>query len=307
MVVHPAAGHAQGTLVNALLHEVDDLSGIGGELRPGIVHRLDRGTSGLMVVAKNDRAHVELSRQFHDREVEKEYIALVWGVVQAGKRIDLPIGRDPVDRKKMSAKARRARSAVTRITAALHMPGVTLIHVAIATGTHASDSRALERNRPSYRRRRGVRRHAGGACPAICGRCSRSSVRSCTPAASSFSIPPTDVRWSSRRRCLTTCNSCSIRSCPKTMSEAPPDLKQSDVIYKGRVFNITVDHVAYPDGRVVKMECVRHRGSVVLLPMTATGRILLVRQYRYVVDQWLWELPAGTLEPNENRACGRAS
>jgi len=137
MVVHPAAGHAQGTLVNALLHEVKDLSGIGGELRPGIVHRLDRGTSGLMVVAKNDRAHAELARQFHDREVEKEYVALVWGVVQAGRRIDLPIGRDPSDRKKMSARARRARSATTRVTAALHMPGVTLIHVAIATGrTH---------------------------------------------------------------------------------------------------------------------------------------------------------------------------
>jgi len=137
MVVHPAAGHADGTLVNALLHEVGDLSGVGGELRPGIVHRLDRGTSGLMVVAKNDHAHIELSRQFHDREVEKAYIALVWGVVQAGKRIDLPIGRDPVDRKRMSAKSRRARSAVTRITAALHMPGVTLVHVSIQTGrTH---------------------------------------------------------------------------------------------------------------------------------------------------------------------------
>lgn len=83
------------------------------------------------------------------------------------------------------------------------------------------------------------------------------------------------------------------------MSEALPDLKHSDVIYKGRVFNVTVDHVAFPDGRVVKMECVRHRGSVVLLPMTAPDRILLVRQYRYVVDRWLWELPAGTLEPNE--------
>ena len=137
MVVHPAAGHAQGTLVNALLHQVHDLSGIGGELRPGIVHRLDRGTSGLMVVAKNDRAHAELSRQFHDREVEKEYVALVWGVVQAGRRIDLPIGRDPADRKKMSAKARRARSAATRITKALHLPGVSLLHVAISTGrTH---------------------------------------------------------------------------------------------------------------------------------------------------------------------------
>jgi 23S rRNA pseudouridine1911/1915/1917 synthase len=137
MVVHPAAGHATGTLVNALLHQVTDLSGIGGELRPGIVHRLDRGTSGLMVIAKNDRAHAELARQFRDREVEKEYVALVWGVVQAGRRIDLPIGRDPADRKKMSARARRARSATTRVTKALHMPGVTLIHVAIATGrTH---------------------------------------------------------------------------------------------------------------------------------------------------------------------------
>jgi ADP-ribose pyrophosphatase len=83
------------------------------------------------------------------------------------------------------------------------------------------------------------------------------------------------------------------------MSEAPPDLKQSDVIYTGRVFNITIDHVAYPDGRVVKMECVRHRGSVVLLPMTAPDRIVLVRQYRYVVNRWLWELPAGTVEPDE--------
>src|SRR5207302_5891650 len=106
MVVHPAAGHASGTLVNALLHHVADLSGIGGEMRPGIVHRLDRGTSGLMVVAKNDAAHEELARQFADREVEKEYIALVWGEVMAGRRIDAPIGRDPSNRKKMSARAR---------------------------------------------------------------------------------------------------------------------------------------------------------------------------------------------------------
>jgi ADP-ribose pyrophosphatase len=84
------------------------------------------------------------------------------------------------------------------------------------------------------------------------------------------------------------------------MSEALPELKHSDVIYKGRVFDVTVDEVRHPDGRRVKMECVRHRGSVVLLPMTAPDRILLVRQYRYVVNQWLWELPAGTLEPNES-------
>ena len=138
MVVHPAAGHDSGTLVNALLHHVTGLSGIGGEKRPGIVHRLDRGTSGLMVVAKRDRSHEELARQFHDREVEKEYIALVWGTVHAGRRIDAPIGRDPADRKKMSARARRSREAVTRIVRAEHFGrALTLAHVAIHTGrTH---------------------------------------------------------------------------------------------------------------------------------------------------------------------------
>ena len=141
MVVHPAAGHESGTLVNALLHHVDDLSGIGGEKRPGIVHRLDRGTSGLMVVAKHDRSHEELARQFQDREVEKEYIVLVWGEVMAGRRIDAPIGRDPVNRKKMSAvgaRVRRSREAVTRIVRAEHFGRLlTLAHVAIHTGrTH---------------------------------------------------------------------------------------------------------------------------------------------------------------------------
>jgi 23S rRNA pseudouridine1911/1915/1917 synthase len=137
MVVHPGAGHSSGTLVNALLHHVKDLSGVGGEARPGIVHRLDRGTSGLMVVAKHDKAHQELARQFQHREVEKEYVALVWGLVQQGRRIDAPIGRDPGDRQKMSTRARRARSAVTRVTRAEHLRGVSLLQVAISTGrTH---------------------------------------------------------------------------------------------------------------------------------------------------------------------------
>ncbi len=139
MVVHPAAGHGEGTLVNALLHHVQDLSGIGGEQRPGIVHRLDRGTSGLMVIAKNNETHEALSRQFHDREVEKEYIALIWGVLRQGHRIEDPIGRDPVHRKKMTTTKRavRARTAVTRITWAEHFPGLALVGVAIATGrTH---------------------------------------------------------------------------------------------------------------------------------------------------------------------------
>jgi 23S rRNA pseudouridine1911/1915/1917 synthase len=137
MVVHPGAGHGRGTLVNALLHHIKDLSGIGGEIRPGIVHRLDKGTSGVMVIAKGDAAHQELARQFHDREVEKEYMALVWGLVQQRKRIDLPIGRDPVHRQKISTRARRARTAVTRVTWARHIPGVSLLRVVIATGrTH---------------------------------------------------------------------------------------------------------------------------------------------------------------------------
>jgi 23S rRNA pseudouridine1911/1915/1917 synthase len=137
MVVHPGAGHGSGTLVNALLHHVTDLSGIGGELRPGIVHRLDKGTSGVMVIAKNDTAHQELARQFHDREVDKQYIALVWGLVQQRKRIDMPIGRDPVHREKISTRARRSRTAVTRVTWARHIPGASLLRVAIATGrTH---------------------------------------------------------------------------------------------------------------------------------------------------------------------------
>jgi 23S rRNA pseudouridine1911/1915/1917 synthase len=141
MVVHPAAGHSGGTLVNALLHHVDDLSGIGGEARPGIVHRLDRGTSGLMVVAKHDAAHEALSRQFQERDVEKEYVALVWGEVMAGRRIDAPIGRDPQNRKKMSsapARVRRSREAVTRIVGAEHFGRtLTLARIAIHTGrTH---------------------------------------------------------------------------------------------------------------------------------------------------------------------------
>ena len=137
MVVHPAAGHPDGTLVNALIHHVSDLSGIGGELRPGIVHRLDRGTSGLIVIAKHDQAHADLANQFKNRKVEKEYTVLVWGLVQQGRRIDLPIGRDPLDRKKISTRSRRAREAVTRVAGAEHLDGVSFLKVTIATGrTH---------------------------------------------------------------------------------------------------------------------------------------------------------------------------
>jgi 23S rRNA pseudouridine1911/1915/1917 synthase len=137
MVVHPAAGHAGGTLVNALLHHLGGLCGIGGTERPGIVHRLDRGTSGVMVVAKNDRAHRALSQQFQARGIGKEYVTLVWGAPRAGETISRPIGRDPRHRQKMSSRAVRSRQAITRILSVEPLGGVSLIRVAIDTGrTH---------------------------------------------------------------------------------------------------------------------------------------------------------------------------
>ena len=110
MVVHPAAGWKQGTLVNALLHHCPDLSGIGGERRPGIVHRLDKDTSGAMVVAKHDLAFQRLAAQFKARSVRKEYLALVWGLMpKTAGAIDRPIGRHRSDRKKMSSIRALAR------------------------------------------------------------------------------------------------------------------------------------------------------------------------------------------------------
>lgn len=103
MVVHPAAGNEDGTLVNALLYHVRDLSGIGGEMRPGIVHRLDKDTSGLILIAKNDRAHTVLSEQFKERSMEKHYRAVAFGNFrEENGLIDAPIARHPVDRKKMA-------------------------------------------------------------------------------------------------------------------------------------------------------------------------------------------------------------
>jgi 23S rRNA pseudouridine1911/1915/1917 synthase len=114
LVVHPAPGHAGGTLVNALLYHCPDLGPIAGEIRPGIVHRLDKDTSGVLVVAKTAFALDHLARQFKERKVGKTYLALVHGIVKdAAGRIELPIGRHPVDRKKMSVRSRRSRPAVT--------------------------------------------------------------------------------------------------------------------------------------------------------------------------------------------------
>jgi len=138
LVVHPGAGNRRGTLVNALLHHCRDLSGIGGVLRPGIVHRLDKDTSGLMIIAKSDPVHRALAEQFQTRRVEKLYLALVYGDVKGEEGvIDLPVGRHPVDRKKMSTRSRRGKSAVTRWTVRERYGAATLLAAAIETGrTH---------------------------------------------------------------------------------------------------------------------------------------------------------------------------
>jgi 23S rRNA pseudouridine1911/1915/1917 synthase len=114
-VVHPAPGHPGGTLVNGLLHHCPSMEGVGGERRPGIVHRLDRDTSGVILCAKNDRAHRHLSEQFKERRVRKHYTALVYGNLSLEKGIiDLPIGRHPTERKRMSTRSARGRAAETR-------------------------------------------------------------------------------------------------------------------------------------------------------------------------------------------------
>ena len=138
LVVHPGAGTAGGTLVNALLHHAKNLSGVGGVLRPGIVHRLDKGTSGLLVVAKHDAAHRSLVEQFAGRTVEKEYLALVLGVPRAKEgTVNAPIGRDPRDRKRMSVKATRGREARSSWRVEEAFDGSALLRVRIHTGrTH---------------------------------------------------------------------------------------------------------------------------------------------------------------------------
>ncbi len=138
LVVHPAAGHEGGTLVNALLHHCDDLAGIGGELRPGIVHRLDKDTSGLMVVAKTEAAMAGLSRDFKERRVTKRYWALVRGVVEPESgQIETLIGRDPHHRKRMSARVEHGRSARSQYETIESLGEATLLNVLIETGrTH---------------------------------------------------------------------------------------------------------------------------------------------------------------------------
>lgn len=137
MVVHPGAGNPDGTLVNALLYHIDDLSGINGEIRPGIIHRLDKDTSGVLVVAKNDTAHVHLSEQLQNRTVKRTYWAIVHGQIpHEHGTIDAPIGRDPHDRQKFTV-IKDGKEAITHFKVLEHFNHYTWVEVSLETGrTH---------------------------------------------------------------------------------------------------------------------------------------------------------------------------
>jgi len=137
MVVHPAAGNWQGTVVNALLHRVTDLAGVGGELRPGIVHRLDKETSGCLVVAKHERALAKLQASFKAREVRKLYLALAHGQPRDEGRIETLYGRHPVNRKKFTSKVKEGKPALTLFRTVERFDGAALVEVDLQTGrTH---------------------------------------------------------------------------------------------------------------------------------------------------------------------------
>ena len=138
MVVHPGAGNPDGTLVNAIMAKCkDSLSGIGGKIRPGVVHRIDKDTSGLVIIAKNDKAHIDISDQIKNREVEKTYLALVRGNIKENEAvINMPIGRSTKDRKKMAVD-KKGKEAITEFKVLERYNGFTYLEVKIKTGrTH---------------------------------------------------------------------------------------------------------------------------------------------------------------------------
>ncbi len=138
LVVHPAAGNRTGTLVHALLHHLEELSGIGGKLRPGIVHRLDKDTSGLMLVAKSDAAHIALAAAISAREVKREYLALIWGELSDAEGwVDAPLGRDPHERKRIAVLPEKGKPARTRYSRIDSLRGFDYIRLELETGrTH---------------------------------------------------------------------------------------------------------------------------------------------------------------------------
>ncbi|MBI5344532.1 MAG: RluA family pseudouridine synthase [Deltaproteobacteria bacterium] len=150
LAVHPGAGRPSGTLVNALLAHTKELSNIGAPLRPGIVHRLDMDTTGVIAVAKNDQSYLSLTGQFKDHGVVKRYLALVWGAVKKDEGvIDMALGRDIAHRKKISVRAGRKRRAITRYRVLKRYPGLTLVLLTPETGrTHQLRAHLSEMNHP---------------------------------------------------------------------------------------------------------------------------------------------------------------
>lgn len=138
MVVHPAPGNYSGTLVNALLYHCKDLSDINGIIRPGIVHRIDKDTTGLLVVAKNNTAHLFLSEQLKNHDIKREYIAIAEGTIKENSgTVELPIGRHPVDRKKMAVRSENSKEAITHFNVVKRLQGHTLVVCNLETGrTH---------------------------------------------------------------------------------------------------------------------------------------------------------------------------
>lgn len=138
MVVHPGAGNPAGTMVNALLAHCSDLSGIGGKIRPGIVHRIDKDTSGVIIAAKNDHAHLSLARQFSEHTIKRIYLAIVYGSPKTDSgRIESTIGRHPVDRTRMSSTAKHGKHAATHWKVLARYEGAALLRLRLETGrTH---------------------------------------------------------------------------------------------------------------------------------------------------------------------------
>ncbi len=137
MVVYPCAGHNDGTVMNALAYHVKKLATVGGPLRPGVVHRLDKETSGIMVIAIDDKAYYKMIEQFKKREVKKEYLTILYGIIQGKGKISLAIGRAENDRKKMSVKSKRAKEAITEWETVKNFKNYTLVKTKILTGrTH---------------------------------------------------------------------------------------------------------------------------------------------------------------------------